>query len=198
MSAADPGNVLAGVPGRLFARVGADFSSFVSTSPPYGGVELGLVADGRLTLTEGTYEVTAEEYGEIEIIEEVPTGEQWVYTCRMRTWDDDALLYLFGQSAVGAVSGRRKIVASGGAAGSTPLGVGEGRSRRWSGGLRVAFVADDPNRPSLLLPQAIARKVAELEVPLTLRDEAGIAATFRGLRPVTGTAGSWGLKEDLP
>lgn len=197
MSTGDPSRLLAGVPGRLIARAGADFSSFATTAYPYGGVELGLVGDGRLTRVEGTYDVHAEEYGGVEVVEEVPTGDSWVYTANLRSWDDDALLYVFGQTKVGALMGRRVVVASGGT--STPLGVGEGRSRRWSGGLRIAFVADDPvNRPSLLLPQAIARTVRELEVPLTLRDEAGISCSFRGLRPVTGTAASWGPLADLP
>lgn len=196
MSAGDPSALLAGVPGRLIARAGADFSSFTATTFPFGGTELGLVADGKLTRVEGTYEVHAEEYGGVEVIEEVPTGDSWVYTCRLRTWDDDAILLGFPHSKVGAATGRRVVTSSGGT--STPLGVGEGRSRRWSGGLRVAFIADDPTRPSLLLPNAIARTAVELEVPHTLRDEAGILLSFRGLRPVSGKAASWGPLADLP
>jgi len=196
VSTADPSRLLAGVPGRLIARAGAAFSSFASTAYPYGGVELGMVGDGRLTRVEGTYEVHAEEYGGVEVIEEVPTGDSWVYTANLRTWDDDALLYVFGHTKVGALLGRRVVLASGGT--STPLGVGEGRSRRWSGGLTIAFIADDPLRPSLVLPQAIARAVRELEVPLTLRDEAGISCSFRGLRPTSGSAASWGPLADLP
>lgn len=197
MSTADPSKILAGVPGRLAFRTGADFSTFSvgRNGFPFGGTELGKFKGALLTRTNGTYEVRAEEWAG-EVVEEIEGREDWVVTCLFRSRDPDAVRLVWPNVVIGAVTGQPISQSSGGTA--TPLGVGEPRSKRWSGGLRVLFMPDDDvNHDAVYLRSAIARTAREVEFPLALRQEATILATFRALRPATGAACRWGRLADL-
>lgn len=199
MSADNPSltPTLAGVPGRLAFKTGSDFSTFAGgpSGFPFGGTELGKFRGALFTRINGTYEVRAEEWGG-EVVEEIEGREDWLVTCLFRTHDPDAACLLFPNIVTGAVTGNPIKQSSGGT--STPLGVGEPRSKRWTGGLRVLFMPDDAvNHDTVLLRLAIARTAQEVEFPLALRQEANIAATFRALRPATGAACRWGRLVDL-
>ena len=197
MAAGDSSKTLDGVPGRLAIKSGSAFSSFSAGAAgfPFGGTELGRYREGVITRVEGTYEVKAEEWGQ-EVVEEIPLAEDWLVTVLFRSADPDVKRAIFPNIVAGAVSGNPVVQSSGGTV--NPLGIGQPRSKRYTGGLRVLFMPDDAiNHDSLYLPNAIVRSGREILFPIALREEAGYVATFRGLRPATGSGARWGRLADL-
>ena len=81
------------VPGRLYIGV-----TDLSIDPPYGGTEMGVVAEA-VAVPHFRYEpVIADEYGG-EPIDYVEVGGYWTFAATLREWNEDTVAAYFNATA---------------------------------------------------------------------------------------------------
>lgn len=189
---------LAGIPGRIALKT-SGFTSFTTTTFPFGGVEVGPIADFRATRSEGTYQVRAEEWG-VEVVDDLYLGETWALSFALRGWRQTAdqsgllLTYLFPNVATGTTT-RRPVIAS---SSTNQLLPGYSKGNH-AGALRLVFYPDDPERmPGLVAYRVIPKVARVLELPFMPREEQRILIGFVCVRPAAGSpAVRWGPLADV-
>jgi hypothetical protein len=164
-----------------------DVSDF-SAAFPHGGTELGEVQSSAVVVSYGEVPIVAEEFG--TVVETFYTGERWVFSCALRTWDDDALAALFPHTATGSSSGKVLVKHDPDTYRAGQLGT----SRE----IAIAFVADNPlSHPSLYFRRCVPLLEPTARLALQLRTEHVIPAMFMAIPPTSGNTVEYGLLEDF-
>lgn len=141
----------------------------LSEAAPYGGKYVGHTKSVALVSTRVMFRVEDEGLGEATDVLE--SKHQYVFSCFLRGWDDDAVQLLFpGHYSAGAVSGRAVFQSPG-----TRL---PGRSAL-SRGQTILIVPDDvDNMPACLMHRVIVDVADQSQLDFSAQRDLGI--TLRG------------------
>jgi hypothetical protein len=173
------------VPGRLSFG-----PSNLTTAYPHGGTALGIVQDIAITLEQPTQYVLAEEYGN-QKIEGIVSGEGCAIGAVLRSWDRDAITRVFKNTALGAVTGKRRVAAST----QTDPSIGIRLSGR---SIVLVFTPDDVERhPMFLMRRALPAIKETSEVAMRLDVELSLPVFFYGIRDTAGLLYDWGMARDI-
>lgn len=164
----------------------------LSNDYPHGGTAMGVVA--RMAFKPGitTSEIIAEEFGNTSV-EAVYCGENAVFACYLRGWDNDALQKMFPNTTLGASSGNRY-------ARYEPGVSGQNRPGMTLSDLAVSlFVSPDSpdHHPGLLIYRAVPMLEETAELAFRSPAELGFPAVFRCCPDTSGRVYNMGWRKDL-
>jgi len=176
------------VPGRL-----AYGCTSLAAAWPFGGTEIGLLADSVLAWDVPVSYLEYEEYGS-ETVEVVTEGEAWSLACVLRSWDSDALSLFAPNSSVGAVTGKRVV--------STP---GTNRAGYlWSArGTALVFAPEsvvaghDDQHPLVVFHKALPHPARSAKLELRLGRKWGLPLVVVPVRSAAGRMADVGFRGDI-
>lgn len=172
------------VPGKLYLNP-TDLTN-PGTNTPH--LCLGVVHEVSVTFDQKYSWITDEEYGG-EKIEGMLSRDGLAIGFILRSWDRDMLAKLFPNTAAGATTGKRRIVAP------STVRPGEPLSNR---SCVLAFCPDDyAVHPVFLMRRALPAVQETAEVALQLDKEFGLPAIFHGIRDTSNRLYDVGLGRDL-
>lgn len=82
-----------------------------TTTSPYGGTRLGLVAEHEFQIGPSVYYIRDEAWGGA-VTDAILAAEPVAFTCFLRSWDNDAIQRFCHLTAAGTVTGNRVIKGS--------------------------------------------------------------------------------------
>lgn len=174
------------VPGRI-----AVAPTDLTTAWPHGGTGLGLVQAVTLKRAQAHVPIRAEDFGPVEVIDELYLGEAYELAFLLRGWDGDGWGQVFPNTFTGSTGGLVGL--------RYPGSVYPGELRGGAAA-KVLFTPDDPLRhPAVYFPQAIAVAGETEELYLHRKKELVLKAAFVATRDAA-TAGRLAqvqLLEDL-
>jgi len=140
---------------------------------PYGGKYVGHTKSVALVTTRNLTRIDDEGLGEASDILESRT--QYVFSCVLRGFDDDAIELLFpGHHSTGAVSGRAVF--------QSPSSRLPGRSAL-SRGVKILIVPDDvDNMPACLLHRVVCEAADQSQLEWSAQQEFGMTISGQCLR----------------
>ena len=172
------------VPGRLYLNPTTLLTPHTTTSE----LCLGVVHEVYIRIDQQYSWITAEEYGG-ERVEGMLAHDGCAIGFILRSWDRDAMARLFPNTAQGATTGKRRVVAPGTVRPGEPL---SDRS------IKLAFCPDDlDNHPAFLMRRALPAIQETADVAMRLDQEFGVPAIFYGIRDTSNRLYDWGLGRDL-
>ena len=145
----------------------------LSSAAPYGGKYVGHTKSVALVTTRNLVRIEDEGLGEASDILE--SRNQYVFSCILRGWDDDAVELLFpGQYSAGAVSGRAIF--------KSPGTLLPGRSAL-SRGVKILIVPDDvDNAPACLMHRVVCDVADQSQLDWSAQNEFGLTLTGHCMR----------------
>jgi hypothetical protein len=171
------------IPGKLVLN-----PTSLTAAYPGGGTELGIVQDIVLTIEQPYKFIEAEEFGG-QRVEAVVTREGCALGAVLRAWDKDALNRVFPNTALGAVTGKRKVSAPG------TIRPGEKLSDR---SVVLVFWPDDRDRhPFFVMWRALPAIQETSDIQLKLNEEFGLPVMFFGIQDTSGRLYTMGLPHDI-
>jgi len=172
--------------GRLIV---APTDAFNGGTYPYSGTEVGLANEVRLTSTGTSKVIRNEGLGEPTDI--LDATNEWVFTCFLRGWDDDAVTQFFsGHRSAGSPTQHSVFAIPG----SRSPGQGSADSIN----LVIAFVPDNLNDANgLIIYRGIPHWTIDAELAFDRKDEFGIPLIVRCLRNASNNVAKIGRMPDL-
>ena len=155
---------------------------------PYGGVEVGLTRACALLPLGTGFRVFSEGLGEASDVLE--PAHEFVFTCFLRGWDDDAIETLF-------IDGYREGTVSKRAVWSAP-GVAVPGSSALPRAVKLLFVPDDvAHVPAVLVYRGIPDWGTNAALAFQRREELGIPLAIDCIRDALGRIVTVGILVDL-
>lgn len=171
--------------GRLVSNPTTLVGSF-----PFGGTALGLARDIVVMPTTLSYQVKAEEFGNVTV-DVVDGGRSWVLGANLRGYDTDALVTVFPGTNTGSSSGLFGIR-------ETSTGAGRGGRLHSADSIVLLHVPDDTDRHrATLLYRAVPLVDEAAELNLQLANEFMIAVMFIAIPDTSGNVFAHELLEDM-
>lgn len=164
----------------------------LSNAFPHGGTALGTVARMMFKPNVLTSEVIGEEFGGVTR-DVIYCGENAVFACFLRGWDNDVLQKLFPNTSAGTSSGNRYVRFEPGVSGQNRPGLTLSDSS-----VKLFVSADSPDHhPSLIIYNAIPMLDEAAELAFRSPQELGFPAVFRCAPDTTGRVYAMGWRKDL-